>query len=54
MLIGGPDWPTSVVAGIFKTNVFWNLLGTLFVFPCIALTLAMPRLAMGMVVRMCV
>jgi len=36
ILIGGPDWPTSVLTGILKLNVFQMLLGTA---PCIFLVI---------------
>jgi len=36
ILCGGPDWPTSVLTGIIKCNVFQMLIGTL---PCIFLIL---------------
>jgi hypothetical protein len=29
ILVGGPDWPVSVTAGILRCNVFQMLLGTL-------------------------
>merc|ERR1719409_407955 len=32
ILVGGPDWPTSVLCGILKLNVFQCMLGTM---PCI-------------------
>ena len=28
ILVGGPDWPVSVMAGVLKQNVFKMLLGT--------------------------
>jgi uncharacterized integral membrane protein len=34
ILVGGPDWPTSVLCGILKLNVFQCVLGTM---PCICI-----------------
>eukprot|EP00976_Prorocentrum_cordatum_P069852 1179713-Prorocentrum_minimum.AAC.1 len=38
ILVGGPDWPTSVLTGILELNVFAMLLGSLpvmlLVVPC--------------------
>merc|ERR1712137_853234 len=39
VLVGGPDWPTSVLCGILKLNVFQCVLGTtpviVLIFPCV-------------------
>jgi len=41
ILVGGPDWPTSVLTGILNLNVFEMLLGTVpVIFPVIATVLA--------------
>lgn len=33
ILVGGPDWPTSVTCGLVRMNIFRMLIGTLPVFP---------------------
>lgn len=38
ILVGGPDWPTSVITGILKLNVYEMLIGTLPVLLLIAPT----------------
>jgi len=41
LLVGGPDWPTSVLTGILNLNVFEMLLGTVpVIFPVITTVLA--------------
>lgn len=37
ILIGGPDWPTSVLAGILGTNVWQMMLGTIPIAPVVSL-----------------
>ena len=36
ILCGGPDWPTSVLAGILGTNVWQMVLGTAPIFPVVS------------------
>merc|ERR1719428_253336 len=51
ILCGGPDWPTSVLTGILKLNVFQMMLGTLpvlvLITPCVlaGACLLMPELS---------
>lgn len=47
ILCGGPDWPTSVLAGILKVPLLPNLLGTL---PCFLLS-SSPVIAGAMMSR---
>merc|ERR1719387_2476744 len=52
ILCGGPDWPTSVLTGILRLNVFQMLLGTLpivvLIAPCVlaGACLLIPELAL--------
>merc|ERR1740138_1609322 len=52
ILCGGPDWPTSVLTGILRLNVFQMLLGTLpiivLIVPCVlaGACLLIPELAL--------
>ncbi len=45
ILVGGPDWPTSVLTGIMKLNLFQMLLGTLPVIILIAPTVVAGAMA---------
>jgi len=53
ILVGGPDWPTSVTCGIIKVNIPQMLLGTLPVIillaPCILCGAFMSKVEPGMV-----
>ena len=40
ILVGGPDWPTSVITGILRLNVFQMLLGTTPILPLIVASTA--------------
>jgi hypothetical protein len=40
ILVGGPDWPTSVITGILKLNVFQMMLGTTPILPLIVASTA--------------
>merc|ERR1719162_2540318 len=51
VLIGGPDWPTSVTCGILKVDVPQMLLGTLPIviicFPCVVAGACLTRVTGG-------
>lgn len=51
ILIGGPDWPTSVTCGILKINIPQMLLGTLPIaficFPCVVAGACLTRVTGG-------
>lgn len=40
ILVGGPDWPTSVITGILRLNVFQMVLGTTPILPLIVASTA--------------